>query len=79
MDAHCETDPGQRCITCSDEGVVMRVLDLDMGTGVAVCADGLGAKQNVAVDLVGPLAPGDEILVHAGVALTTLSSSEARA
>ena len=35
MDAHCETDPGQRCITCSDEGVVMRVLDLDMGTGVA--------------------------------------------
>jgi hydrogenase maturation factor len=35
--------------------------------GVAVCDGG-----DVMIDLVGPVSPGDELLVHAGVALARL-------
>jgi hydrogenase maturation factor len=37
--------------------------------GVAVCGDGV----EVMTDLVGAVSPGDELLVHAGVALTRLT------
>jgi hydrogenase maturation factor len=55
------------CITCGDEGVVMRVLAHD-GTG-ALCESAEHALARVAVDLVSPVAIGDELLVHAGVAI----------
>lgn len=58
----------RHCVTCSDEGVPMRVCDV-RADGVAVCDDGV----EVMVDLVGPVQPGDELLVHAGVALTRLA------
>jgi hypothetical protein len=57
---------GTHCITCSDEGVAMRVLELDE-EGVARCDGG-----DVLTDLVGAVAPGDTLLVHAGVALARL-------
>ncbi|MGN6169084.1 MAG: HypC/HybG/HupF family hydrogenase formation chaperone [Solirubrobacteraceae bacterium] len=62
------SDCGDRCITCSDEGVPMRVVSLsDEG---AVCVDDDGSShERVAVELVEPVAPGDRILVHAGVAI----------
>jgi hydrogenase maturation factor len=62
----CE-DP-HHCVTCADEGVQMRVRDV-RADGIAVC-DG---DTEVMVDLVGPVEPGDELLVHAGVALTRLA------
>ena len=55
------------CITCGDEGVPMRVLSVRDDT--AVCADEDGAQHEVAVELVDPVAPGDRVLVHAGVAI----------
>jgi hydrogenase maturation factor len=57
------------CITCSDEGLPMRVLALADESGLAVCADEAGADQSVAVDLLESVAVGDDILVHAGVAI----------
>jgi hydrogenase maturation factor len=45
----------------------MRVRDV-RDDGLAVCDGGV----EVMVDLVGPVQPGDELLVHAGVALTRL-------
>jgi hydrogenase maturation factor len=54
------------CITCSDEGVPMRVTETT-ADGVVVC-DGV----EVMTELVGEVAPGDELLVHAGVALVKL-------
>jgi hydrogenase maturation factor len=66
------------CITCSDEGVPMRVRDV-RADGIAVCDDGRGPDGapaepvEVMVDLVAPVEPGDELLVHAGVALTRLT------
>jgi hydrogenase maturation factor len=59
----------ERCITCSDEGLPMRVVGLPGADGIAICTDEAGAVQEVAVDLLEPLAIGDEILVHAGVAI----------
>ena len=56
------------CVTCSDEGVPMRVQAL-RDDGLALCDDG----TEVMVDLVTPVEPGDELLVHAGVALARLA------
>ena len=60
------------CITCGDDGVPMRVLALDDDRGLALCADDRGARHTVETALVAPVAPGDEVLVHAGVALVAL-------
>ena len=59
----CDDD---HCITCSDEGVPMRVLEAGNG-GVAVCDGG-----DVITDLVGPVEAGETLLVHAGVAIAKL-------
>jgi hydrogenase expression/formation protein HypC len=58
-----------RCITCSDEGVAMRVLRLDADRGLALCAREDGARMTVEVALVDAVAPGDVLLVHAGTAI----------
>jgi hydrogenase expression/formation protein HypC len=61
-------DPHGHCITCSDEGVPMRVLEL--GGDGATCLDDQGVRhERIAVELVEPVVPGDQILVHAGVAI----------
>jgi len=65
----CTSD---HCITCGDDGVPMRVLRLDDERGLALCADGEGAHHTVETALVEPVSPGDELLVHAGVALVAL-------
>ena len=58
------TDGGSdHCVTCSDEAVPMRVDDV-RGDGIAVC-EGV----EVMTDLVGRVERGEELLVHAGVAL----------
>ena len=67
-------DPGcgtHHCITCSDEGIPMRVVE-DAAAGLAVCVDGEGSRSTVMTDLVGSVAQGDAVLVHAGVALARL-------
>jgi hydrogenase maturation factor len=51
------------CVTCSDEAVPMRVTEV-RSDGIALC-DG----AEVMTDLVGEVAPGDELLVHAGAAI----------
>jgi hydrogenase maturation factor len=63
------------CITCSDQGIEMVVLEVDVATGLAQCreAAGQGASDAlVDVELVAPVAAGDVVLVHAGVALVFL-------
>ena len=60
------------CITCSDEGIPMRVLKLDPARGVALCEDEQGKHATVETALVDTVAAGDDLLVHAGVALIRL-------
>jgi hydrogenase maturation factor len=61
----------EHCITCGDDGVPMRVLRVDGERGLALCGDAAGAHHTVELALV-DAGPGDEVLVHAGVALVTL-------
>ena len=63
-------DATQGCITCGDEGIPMRVVE--MREDAAVCVDEQGATHDVMVDLVGPVESGRRVLVHAGVAIGAL-------
>jgi hydrogenase maturation factor len=62
------------CVTCSDEGIPMRVLRLDDARGLALCEDGDGARSTVEVALVDRAEPGDTLLVHAGTALLRIAA-----
>jgi hydrogenase assembly chaperone HypC/HupF len=72
----CHSD---HCVTCGDEGIPMRVLAIDAKRGLALCTDADGAHSPVEIALVEPVAPGDRLLVHAGVALVRLEAEEAGA
>jgi hydrogenase maturation factor len=67
-------DCGDHCITCSDEGIPMRVERIDDARGLALCAADDGSKSTVEIALVEPVVPGDRLLVHAGVALVELEA-----
>ena len=63
------------CLTCGDVAVpvtVQQVGELD-----AVCVDVYGQEGRVAIELVAPVAEGDRLLVHAGVAIEKLDPSDA--
>jgi hypothetical protein len=62
------------CITCSDEGIVAEVRALLPDGRVEVVAG--GHAEQVDGQLVGNLRPGDLVLVHAGVAVTTLGGCD---
>ena len=67
-DYECASD---HCVTCSDEGLPMRVVEV-RGEALARCVDESGESEDVMTDLVGEVATGERLLVHAGVALTRL-------
>jgi len=50
----------------------MRVLRVDDRRGLALCSDDQGVRRTVEVELVAPVGEGDDVLVHAGVALVRL-------
>ncbi|MDQ6873479.1 MAG: HypC/HybG/HupF family hydrogenase formation chaperone [Actinomycetota bacterium] len=64
----CSVSEG--CITCGDIAVPLTVVAI---AGMdARCRDEQGREELVAVELVGAVAPGDRVLVHAGVAIELL-------
>jgi hydrogenase maturation factor len=66
-----ETDcTDEVCITCSDEGRVAEVRAVHGRGEVGVIVDGVA--EIIDATLVEPVAPGDLVLIHAGVALTAL-------
>ncbi len=64
------------CVTCSDEGVAMRVVG-GAGNHLVLCAAEGGSATAVMTELVGPVVEGDLLLVHAGVALVRLEEGAA--
>ncbi|UTI64042.1 HypC/HybG/HupF family hydrogenase formation chaperone [Paraconexibacter antarcticus] len=72
----CATDHANHCITCSDEGTPMVVLQLDEARGLALCEDLAGEHHTVEVALV-DAEPGHTLLVHAGTALLNLNGDRA--
>ncbi|MGA2320112.1 MAG: HypC/HybG/HupF family hydrogenase formation chaperone [Solirubrobacteraceae bacterium] len=67
------------CITCGDQAVPMRVLNLEAGRALALCSDPQGECSSVEIALVEPVAPGEVLLVHAGTALARAAAQEAGA
>jgi hydrogenase maturation factor len=63
------------CATCADEGVPMRVLGVAGAAGLARCAGEDGVATTVDTTLVEPVAQGERVLVHAGVALVRLDEA----
>jgi hypothetical protein len=63
------------CITCADEGVAMTVLRVNEAAALALCSGADGERVTVEAALVGPLSPGDSVLVHAGTAIATLAGA----
>jgi hydrogenase maturation factor len=64
------------CVTCADDGVPMRVLAVERSSGLARCVEehGAGPATEVETALIGAVAPGERLLVHAGVALVRLEA-----
>jgi hydrogenase maturation factor len=60
------------CITCGDEAVELKVLKVDENRGLALCTNEAEEHSSVEIALVGPVAEGDELLVHAGTAIAHL-------
>ena len=61
----------ESCITCGDVAVEASVVGV---SGNAAVIEKGGAREEVAVDLVGEVAVGDRLLCHAGVALERVPS-----
>ena len=70
---HCH--PTEGCITCGDHAVPMRVLRVDFVRVLALCENEDGERESVEIELVAPVAPGDGVLVHAGVALAVVEAA----
>ncbi len=69
--AACAVTEG--CITCGDVAVPLTVVEL--AGPDARCRDDGGREETVATELVGPVAPGDRLLVHAGVAIARVEEA----
>jgi hypothetical protein len=64
---------GTACVTCSDEGLLAEVLTVPDATAASVrTADG---ETVVDTTIVGPVHPGDLVLVHAGSAIALLEEA----
>ena len=58
------------CITCGDTAVAATVVGVD---GVTATVELDGAHEQVGIELVEPVAVGDVLLCHAGIALEKLT------
>jgi hypothetical protein len=62
-------DHGAGCLTCGDTATWLRVVEVDRERDVALCVHEGERRLTVDTGLVGAVAPGDRLLVHAGAAL----------
>jgi hydrogenase maturation factor len=58
------------CITCGDVAVAAVVVEVRGDTATVEAA---GRREEVGIELVTPVRPGDALLCHAGIALTRLT------
>lgn len=64
----CSPNESGHCITCSDEGVPARVIDVNAELALAtVLAD--EQQMEVGIELLDGVGVGDVVLVHAGFAI----------
>lgn len=66
-----ETGADEACVTCSDEGRMAEVVATQNAHRAEVLV--AGHRETIDVSLIDAVAPGDLVLVHAGVAITSLT------
>jgi hydrogenase maturation factor len=54
------------CITCGDAAVLATVVRV---SGATATVDVDGSREDVGIELVEPVVPGDVLVCHAGIAL----------
>ena len=64
----CEIGIDHSCLTCSDEALPMKVLQVNQEAGLALVAV-YDQVEEIDVTLVEDVVPGDTLLVHGGVAI----------
>src|SRR5215467_4567044 len=72
---NCLLDEQGHCITCSDEALPARVLQIDQELGTAL-VEIKDQAEEVDVTLVEEVMPGDWLLVHGGVAIANIATVE---
>ena len=55
------------CVGCSDAGIPVRVISIEGDD--ALCEDSAGNQTEIAIELVAPVAEGEILLTHGGVAI----------
>jgi hydrogenase expression/formation protein HypC len=65
-DSYCTLDH-DGCVVCSDAGIPLRVVSIEGDD--ALCEDAVGNRAVIAVELVSPVAVGEVLLTHGGVAI----------
>jgi hydrogenase maturation factor len=60
----------ETCHTCGDVAVEARVVEVAGDTAVVEVDS---ARERVAIELVAPVAPGDVLLCHAGIAIRKIA------
>ncbi len=67
---HCGLNSPEHCITCSDEIQLAHVLQIDQEKLYAlVMIEDTGTTEEIDISLVETISPGDQLLVHGGVAI----------
>jgi hydrogenase maturation factor len=66
----------EHCITCGDVAVEIRVILADDARELAMGHDETGVATEIDTMLVGPVAPGDRLLVHAGTAIARIGEEQ---
>ena len=59
----------KHCLTCGDVAVAARVVEVAGSTALVEAESG---REQVAIELVEPVAPGELLLCHAGIAIEKL-------
>jgi hydrogenase maturation factor len=62
----------EHCITCGDVAVTATVISVS-GDTATVEVD--GRREQVGIDLVSPVEPGEALLCHAGIALQKVEAA----
>ena len=62
------------CVVCSDAGIPVRVISIEGDD--ALCEDAASNQTEIAVELVKPIAVGEVLLTHGGVAIGKVETKE---
>ena len=62
------------CVVCSDAGIPVQVISIEGDD--ALCEDAAGNQTEIAVELVEPVAVGEVLLTHGGVAISKIEKAE---